>query len=467
MSLPLGKPASAMLNGMSRDALRQAMFGVAFAILIAPNSVLVLGFGMTGSPGNSPVTGAVLMLATMAVGLLCLRRDIALLPADYLFLAFVVCIASSSVINGWTTDAKEYQLLLLSLAAYPACRLISRADMLAGRSSFILVIGIIALLGTIAMTNALLRQWDSVDWRPLVFGFNAAGTYFLGTLSIFVIALVTTGELTTRRTFLISALIFLPMIVFTASLVRFTFIALAGALCMAAILSEAKQRKHVVAIALVILVAVAAGMFSRSDKAKQSLVFAMERPTVVELPSGNNGLAGKAGSSGSLKSSGSLEPSRSLESSDSVEPRMAPSCYLKVSPLNSILIRKVLIQDAVFLIPGSGWFGTGLDTFMESSCIKRTQAHNSILQAAVEFGWLGGALLFLVVAVAAGSLLPLARYDNASRFVLCSLAYVVLISLAHGRLSRDGVLFAFLGAAVGLRETFRAQPASAVSPALA
>ncbi|MDO8401213.1 MAG: O-antigen ligase family protein [Bradyrhizobium sp.] len=300
-----------------------------------------------------------------------------------------------------------------------------------------------------------MRQWNSADWRPLVFGFDAAGTYFLGTLSIFVIALVTTGELTTRRTVLISALIFLPMIVFTASLVRFTFIALAGALCMATILSEARQRRHVVAIALVILVAIAAGLFSRSDKAKQSLVLAVERPTAIELPSGNTGLADKAGSSGSLESSGSVAPGK------------APSCNLKVSPLNSILIRKVLIQDAVFLIPGSGWIGTGLDTFMEFSCIKGTQAHNSILQAAVEFGWLGGSLLFLIIAVAVGSILPLARYDNASRFVLCSLAYVVLISLAHGRLSRDGVLFAFLGAAVGLRETFRAQPATAISPASA
>ncbi|MDO8401212.1 MAG: hypothetical protein Q7T45_25725 [Bradyrhizobium sp.] len=139
MSLPLGKPASAMPNVMSSNVLRQVVFGAAFAILIAPNSVLVLGFGMTGSPGNSLVTGAVLMLATIAVGLLCFRRDIVLLPADYLFLALalVLCIASSSVINGWTTNAKEYQLLALSLAAYPACRLISGADMLAGRFSLL------------------------------------------------------------------------------------------------------------------------------------------------------------------------------------------------------------------------------------------------------------------------------------------------------------------------------------------
>jgi hypothetical protein len=131
------------------------------------------------------------------------------------------------------------------------------------------------------------------------------------------------------------------------------------------------------------------------------------------------------------------------------------------------MIRRVLVQDAVFLIPGSGWIGTGLDSFMEFSCIERTETHNSILQAAVEFGWLGGSLLFLMMAVAVGSILPLARYDDASRFVLCGLTYAILLSLAHGRLSRDGALFAFLGAAVGLRETFRARPAAAASSALA
>lgn len=443
MSLPLGKPASAMRNVMSRDALRQVLFGVAFAILIAPNSVLVLGFGVAGSQGNSPVTGAVLTLATIAVGLLCLRRDIALLPADYLFLAFVICIASSSVINGWTTEAKEYQLLVLSLAAYPACRLISRADMLAGRYAFIWVIGIIALLGSLATGIALWQQWTGAQFKPFVFGFDAAGTYFLGSLGFFVIALVTAGGLTMRRTFLLSSLIFLPTFIFTASLARFTFIALAGVLCLATILSEAKQRKHVVAIAVVILLAITAGLFARSDRAKRSMLYAMEQPSVVEQSSGNRRPPGKGGWFG-----------------EAVKP---PSCYLKVNPLNSILIRRVLIQDAVFLIPGSGWIGTGLDSFMEFSCIKRTQAHNSVLQAAVEFGWLGGSLLFLMMAVAVGSILPLARYDNASRFVLCGLTYVILLSVAHGRLSRDGVLFAFLGAAVGLRETFRARPAPAIS----
>ncbi len=119
MSLPVGKPVSAMPAILPRGVLRQVMLGAAFAILVAPNSVLALGFGLAGSSGNSLVTGAVLTIATIAVGMLCFRRDIVLMPVDYLFLAFLLCIASSSVTNGWTTNTKEYQLLVLSLAAYP------------------------------------------------------------------------------------------------------------------------------------------------------------------------------------------------------------------------------------------------------------------------------------------------------------------------------------------------------------
>jgi len=103
---------------------------------------------------------------------------------------------------------------------------------------------------------------------------------------------------------------------------------------------------------------------------------------------------------------------------------------------------------------------------MKFSCIKSTEIHNSILQAAVEFGWLGGALLLALIVVAGSTMLSLARHDDASRFVLCSLAFVVLLSLAHGRVSRDGVLFALLGCAVGLKETSRA-PAPARPAAVA
>lgn len=425
MSLPVGKHISMAPAILPDGGLRQVVFGVTFALLVAPNSVLILCYGLSGSSGNSLATGAFLTVATVAAGLLCFRRDIVLWPADYLFLALIFCILLSSALNGWTSNAKEYELLAVSLAAYPACRLISRADIVAGRSAFIWATGIIVVLGSVATAIALWQQWDDQHGKPYVFGFDAAGTYFLGSLCFLVIALVTAGGLTWRRTALVSALIFLPTAIFAASLVRFTFLALAGALGLALILSEAKQRKHVVAVGLVIFVAIAAGLLARYDQARLFAVYAIERSP------GEIGL------------------------------EKPPSCYLAVNSRNSIAIRKVLVQDALFLIPRSGWIGTGLDSFMKFSCIKLTEVHNSILQAAVEFGWLGGSLLLAMMVVAGGAVFPQARYDDASRFVLCSLALVVLLSLAHGRVSRDGVLFALLGCVVGLKETSRAPAVSA------
>jgi hypothetical protein len=429
MLSPIGKLISTT-PVLSHGGLRPFVFGVMFAILVSPDSVLVLCFGLTGSTGNSLVTGALLIAATVAVGVLCFRRDVVLLPVDYLFFALTICVVSSFVFNGWTSTTREYQLLVLSLAAYPVCRFVSRADMFSGLSSFVFTTDLIVLLGTIATSVALWQQWDDQHGKPFVFGFDAAATYFLGSLSFLVIALVTAGRLTMRRTALVSALIFLPTAVFAASLVRFTFIALAGSLGLATILSDAKQRKHVVAVALVILVAIAAGLLARYDHARLYADYAMEQP------------------SGFV---GSEKP---------------PSCYLKINLRNSIAIRKVLVQDALFLIPRAGWIGTGLDSFMKFSCIRMTEIHNSILQAAVEFGWLGGSLLLVIVVVAASSIFPLARHDETARFVLCSLAFVVLLSLAHGRVSRDALLFALLGCAVSLKETSGAR-ASSTSAAVA
>jgi hypothetical protein len=445
MPLPIGKLIPMTPPILPHTGLRQVIFGIVLAFLVVPNSVLVLGYGLAGSLGSSLITGTLLTVAVVATGLLCFRRQIVLLPVDYLFFAFLLCIVLSFASNGWTSTAKEYGLLVLSLAAYPACRFISRADMIAGRPSFIWATGIVVLLGTTATAPALWQQWDNGHGKPFVFGFDAAGTYFLVSLCFLIIALLTAGRLTLRRTALLSSLIFLPAALFAASFVRFTFIALAGALCLATMLSEAKQRKHVVAVALVIFVAIAAGLLARYNQAKIYADYVVEQSFgdyVVEQSSGDYVVA---------------------QSSGDARGEKLPSCYLKVNLRNSIAIRKVLIQDAVLLMPRSGWIGIGLDSFMKLSCIQMTEVHNSILQATVEFGWLGGALLLFIIVVAGGSILPLARYDNTSRFVLCSLAFAVLLSLAHGRVSRDAVLFALLGCAVGLKETFRVPTRQAMS----
>src|SRR5260370_41231201 len=68
----------ALPDAITRDNIRPFIFGVTFAFLISPSSVLVLCFGLTGSPGNSLFTGGFLTISTVAVGLLCFRRDVVL-----------------------------------------------------------------------------------------------------------------------------------------------------------------------------------------------------------------------------------------------------------------------------------------------------------------------------------------------------------------------------------------------------
>ena len=127
-----------------------------------------------------------------------------------------------------------------------------------------------------------------------------------------------------------------------------------------------------------------------------------------------------------------------------------PSCRLAVNTRNSIAIRKALARDAIYLIPTAGFVGRGLDSFLRFSCIEAHQVHISILQAAAEFGWLGGFFFAGLMGLAIHGLVPGARRSGAVRFILCALVFCILISLAHGRTSRDVSLFVFLGCAVGV-----------------
>jgi len=208
--------------------------------------------------------------------------------------------------------------------------------------------------------------------------------------------------------------------IFAAAMVRFTFIALAGSLFVATIMTESGKRWHVAAVGFAMFLAVIVGLSARYNTAKLYAAYVVEQTAET-----------RAGSS------------------------EMPSCGLTVNTRNSIAIRQALARDAIFLIPTAGLFGTGLDSFMRFSCIKAHQVHISILQAAVEFGWLGGGFLVLLIAAALYRIYPLAKNDGAVRFVLCSLVFVVLLSLAHGRTSRDGALFALIGCAVGVSDLRR------------
>src|SRR5258706_125251 len=74
----------------------------------------------------------------------------------------------------------------------------------------------------------------------------------------------------------------------------------------------------------------------------------------------------------------------------------APATCGTVESDNSIAIRRQLYSEAAGLLPAAGLFGIGLSRFMERSCFPDAEIHNSLLQAFVEVGWIGGAVLALL-----------------------------------------------------------------------
>jgi hypothetical protein len=296
-------------------------------------------------------------------------------------------------------------------------------DAIAARSAFERVIAAIVLLGAAFTAAELFRQWDGPPGKPLVFGFGAAGNHFMGALGFLIVGLVTVDRPTPRRTIVVSALIFLPAAIFAAAMVRFTFIALVGSLLVAMALTETGKRWHIVVVAFTVFLAVVAGLGARHGSAKIYAEYALEQT-----------------------------PTKTGEGLTDM-----PSCNLAVNMRNSIAIRKALVEDALHLIPSAGLVGTGLDSFMKFSCIKEHEVHVSLLQAAVEFGWLGGGLLLLLLGAAIYQLVPVAKRSGGIRFVLCAVVFAALLSLAHGRFSRDSALFALLGCSVGVGSALPSQ----------
>jgi hypothetical protein len=417
----------ALFPFLSQSNARQAAFGATLAILISYNACLALGFGFFGSRGHSVVTGSLLFTLPLLLFLLSFRKSFRVQPADFIFAGLLIAALLSFFVNSQdneTNSAKEHLLLVASLAGYIACRPMLAEDATVVRSAFERITAAIVLVGAIFTAAEVFSQWDGPPGKPQVFGFNAAGTYFMASLGFLVIALVTVDEPRPQRTAIISALIFLPTVIFAAAMVRFTFIALAGSLFFAIILTEGGKRWHIAVVALTILLAVIVGVSARYSTAKLYAAYILEQTAETSI----------------LK-----QPQETRAGATEM-----PSCRLAVNTRNSIAIRQALARDAIYLIPVAGLVGTGLDSFMRFSCIEAHHVHVSVLQTAVEFGWLGGIFFMLLIGLALYRLVPLAKHNGPIRFILCSLVFAVLLSFAHGRISRDSALFALLGCAVGV-----------------
>lgn len=395
------------------------------ALVVSTVPILVLYNGLAGSHGNSLVTGIFIVSSTFAVALFGRWRSFVPNVSDLAFAAYIGCIVVSFWLNG-ITDINETALLVLSLAAYPAARLFAGTGL---KPTFVFVTLAIVAAGAAVTGFELITQTDNSYGKPVIFGLYAAGGNFLISLGFAMIA-VTCLEMSPRQRTLAGLLIIPAAAIFAASMVRLAFIAILVSLALGAYLSAPTMRRQIATAILVTVVAMAIGLFVRSDKTIALATHAANdfKAIIASVAADNSG------------SEAIISPGE----------RTLPSCSKSTNMDDSIDIRLGLLRDALQLVKSSGLFGIGLDGFMKRSCIRSHQVHNSFLQAAIEFGWLGGIALLALVCLAGFYVLSLARFDQEARFALCSLVFIIILTIGSGRTSRDGLLFLFLGFAAGL-----------------
>ena len=391
------------------------------AVLLSAGSIAILGHGFFNT---GPIfTGIIAAGSTLALVFLGQWRsnvfDKTWRPLrvdryDLCFVFFAGCIVASLVINGKTAAPKEIMLMLLTLAAYPAGRAIASGSISPG---FAIVTGTVVAIGVAVTVPALLEQWGDEHGKPLVFGqFDGAAAQFAISMSFMLIALVSTN-LSARSTALIALLLTIPSIVFSASIVRFAFIALASTLAVSILVRPRGQRKYVVVVLGTLVVSVLAGAAVRSEATIDYL-----RLTASTVSAGANAKV-------------KIDPD-------------CPGLNIK----NSLAIRKQLYADAFAVLPEAGVLGLGLDSFMKRTCLREHEVHNTLLQTIVEFGWPAGvALALLIFAGVNWKMMTLAHHDAEAHFVFCGLIFVVLLGMVHGRISREAPLFLFLGYAAAIR----------------
>lgn len=127
----------------------------------------------------------------------------------------------------------------------------------------------------------------------------------------------------------------------------------------------------------------------------------------------------------------------------------ASASCVEVNIYNSLALRVQLLADALRALPHAGIFGHGLRKFDSMNCLG-IGPHVTLLQIIIEFGWVAGIVLLLLVLAALYRAHWLQRPE--ARFVFMGMVYTALLTLAHGDLPRDGLFFLFLGYLVRIGE---------------
>jgi O-antigen ligase len=391
-------------GGIMIDRPRIAAWCLVLAV--SSSATLILLFGMFGSHGNSLVTGCYFLLSIAGAALFGTTKGLRLGIADVLLVGLTICIAISFARNPVVANTRDIVLLVLTLAAFAAARLLrAEAIPFIRQASFRYSVVVVAV-GTMLDVPALLDINDKVG-RPLVFGFENAATAFSISLALLVLGFITSGPvLRSLKGLLTTALISVSTIVFAASMVRFTLLAILVVLAICFVLS-ARDRWVCATLAVVIVVSMAIGLWTRPINAAIYTKFAIDEANVS-----------------------------------------SPDCR-SVNMDNSLEIRKVLLRDAFHLLPRAGLTGLGLNSFGTLGSFTGYAPHNDLLQAILEFGWLGGACFLGLIALPL-LLVVRASADADSRFVFLFNAFFIMLSMIYGRFSGDISLFSALGLATSL-----------------
>jgi hypothetical protein len=428
------------------EKVRFAASACMFVAALLTSAALIFILGAFGFRGNSVITGGYLLITVVSTFLLGQQKNegFAVTPTDSAFVVLAASVAIASLLHFDKSDYKEYLLLTVdSLFAYIAGRSLSISVL---NSIRIRLLQISTPLVAAACVATIPNLIGNIYARPFVFGFFHAATVFCIAFGYMVIAYIFSDtEWRSKASLFLFSLIAVATAVFVASTIRFVLLAiLLTALFSLAcsIYRSLDIREKVILVIVAMIFGTIVGTFSRYTFVAQmadQLVSTDEFSGII-TPGQNVVRLERRTKQASV----GLE--RQTQRS-SIETEIPPSCNALLHLNNSIEIRRALLRDALFFLPKAGFFGFGLDSFSKMSCFEGYQVHNSVLQAIIEFGWIAGIALIVLVAMPLKQfLLNGIEFDVNLQFLLSCICFATLLSLAYGQFSRELSLFLFLGA---------------------
>jgi O-antigen ligase len=463
-----------MLKGLKAETCRLRVPSILFAMALVMFPTLLLIFGGLGLPGNSVMTGSLLIFPVIGLcSLGFLNRPVFHFSVlDVLFVLLLIPIAVGGFEYRTLIEIKEVALFVIcGFLAYVAGRS-TGLEKLAAAPRYTLVLSVIVVaLACAATIPELYRVWGVEEKRPLVFGFEHAVNLFAMTLGPLIFGYVySRTDWKSIQSWAVVILIYFATALFVASLVRYTFAVILVSIGFMLLVSismkdMAKTYCLVLAMAAVVLgissgvIARYASVYSfamealqRSNDSSLTTRERLERPELILAPGAKL-----------------LRQSDVADGENVVARRLLPpSCKFEVGTSNSVSIRLVLYKDIISFAPRSGLFGIGLDNFKKITCVGYHQVHNIYLQTLIEAGWLGGAALVALTVCPFFFLPGLIRSLEPAglstlMFLIVSFDFAALLGLAHGTISRELSFFLCAGAISAVVSHLRQSDASDAS----